>query len=91
MYIIKYSKIASIELGWIYSYIAEDNNYFAIKVVQHIFKTIKYLNDFPFMWKPFWSYRELIETKYKFRIIYKIDEKQKVIQIISIFKNKNTF
>ncbi len=91
MFNIKYSAKASIELDEIFEYILEDNNFFAVKVINNIAKTIKNIVIFPYMWKKTWSYREFVETKYKYRIIYKIEEEKQLIIIVSIFKNTNNF
>ena len=82
------SKRADENLDDIYDYISNDNYFYPIKVINHIHYTIWYLKDFPYLWKPsFWDLREFVETKYKFRILYKVNENEKYVTIISIFKN----
>ena len=91
MYKIKYSAKAFIELDKIFEYILDDNNLYAVKVINNILKTIKNLIIFPYLWKQTWKFREFVEIKYKYRIIYKIDEINKNVIIVSIFKYTNTF
>jgi len=89
---IEFQELAHENLDFIFSYIAENDKIIAIKVIQKINNTIKNLELFPYMWKPtIWRLREIIEPKYKFRIIYYLNEEEKTITIISIFKNKNNF
>jgi hypothetical protein len=54
-------------------------------------QTFNIIKDFPYLWKWNNSLREFVETKYRFRIIYQVNEGEQTISIIAIFKNKNTF
>jgi hypothetical protein len=49
------------------------------------------IKDFPYLWKWDNSLREFVETKYKFRIIYSVNEEEQIITVIAVFKNKNIF
>ncbi len=91
MYKIKYWAKSNVDLDEIFDYISNDDNFQAVKVIHKIVDTIKNIQIFPYLWKPIWRFREFIETKYKFRIIYELDEDKKLIKIISVFKNKNNF
>jgi len=92
MYKIDFSYTARLNLLDIFWYIAEDNYLKAIEVQTNIKNTIDYLKDFPNLGKKYIkNSRRLVNSKYKFSIIYKVSEKYKKIEIISIFKNENTF
>jgi mRNA-degrading endonuclease RelE of RelBE toxin-antitoxin system len=88
MYKIKVTKTAEENLDFIKSYIWD----YSKTVIKNIFLSIWHLAFFPKLWFEIedW-FRELIDSKYKFRIIYKINQEKNIIYIISIFKNKNTF
>ncbi len=87
---LEFQELADENLDFIFSYIADDNYQMAVKVIEKINNTIQLLKRFPYLWKQnFWSIREIVESKYKFRILYKI--KWNTVYIISIFKNKNIF
>ena len=91
MYLIKYSGKSIVEIDEIYDYIAEDNNLYAIKVIESISNSIKNISIFPYLWTSLWIVRKIVESKYKFVIVYEIDENKQIITIISIFQNKNNF
>ncbi len=59
-------------------------------VIMKILYTISNLTYFPNLWKSRDDWlREIIEWKYWFRIIYEVVEKENMIYIIAIFKNKS--
>ncbi|MDD2870533.1 MAG: type II toxin-antitoxin system RelE/ParE family toxin [Candidatus Gracilibacteria bacterium] len=90
MYNIEFQESADENLDFIFSYIAEDNGIVAIKVINKINQTIQNLRLFPYMGKPYFELmREIVEPKYKFRILYKIVGNN--IFIVSITKNTNSF
>lgn len=92
MYKIKFIKSSREEMKNIFSYIYLDSPFVAIKVYNQILNTISYLKDFKYLWvKFYWEYRKLVNSKHRFTIIYKIDEENQTIMIVSIFKYKNTF
>ena len=82
---------ANEDLIQIKKYISTDNEFYAKKVINSILYTInRQLLYFPKIWKEvdkLENLREIIETNYKFRIIYMIDWNN--IHIISIFKHRN--
>lgn len=79
------------DLDNIYSYIAEDNILYATKTIREVWQTFQMIKDFPYLWKWDNSLREFVETKYKFRIIYSVNEEEQIITVIAVFKNKNIF
>lgn len=90
MHNIVYSKDSIRELNEISGYISIDNPLKAKIVLENIYSNIDYLLVFPFIWKEIKNwYRQLVETNYKFKIVYKI--LNQTIYIISIFKYKDTF
>ncbi len=90
MFKIKYLKDALNDLSDIQSYIAEDNVVSSVNVLIEIKKTIEYLKNFPYIWTlNDWKFRKLIEPKYNFTIIYLVKQNN-IIEIVSIFKYKNS-
>ncbi len=90
MYKITYSEDTLYDLREIADYISLDNPFYAKKVITKIYKSIEFLETYPFIWKPRHDeLRELVEPQYKFRIFYKVEDKN--IYIISIFKYKNNW
>lgn len=88
MHNISYSKDSIRELNEISWYISIDNPFQAKIVLENIYSNIDYLAVFPFIWKEIKNwYRELVEANYKFKIVYKIQNK--TVYIISIFKYKD--
>jgi len=91
MYLITYSNKASLELEIIYSYIAEDNNNYAVDVIDSISNTMENISIFPYLWTKLWIFRKIVESKYKFVIVYEVNDENNSVTIASIFKNKNNF
>jgi len=86
MYSIEFTPISEEDINFIQSYIGEYSNV----VLNKIFHTIANLSYFPHLWfERKDSLKEIIDSNFKFRIIYKIEEKKKIIYILSIFKNKS--
>ncbi len=88
MYKIILSKDAEVELYNIWWYIAEDNLFYAQEILNKIDNSINMIAEFPFLWKEIeWWVRRIVETRYKFKIVYIV--RGKSIYIVSIFKYKN--
>lgn len=89
MFRIVYSKKVVNDLKWISMFISLDNPVYSIKTIASILKTIDLLNDFPFLWKEIdINLRELVENKYKYKIVYEIKNKKIIILSVCKFKNK---
>lgn len=87
MYKIKIFKVAIHSITSITKHIAEDNLFYANKVQEYIYKSIYLLKDFPFIWKEIdKNHRIIIESHYKFKIVYKIT--WKIIFIVWIYKEQ---
>lgn len=85
MYKVIFTKYSLEDLNFIKSYVWE----YASFVVDKILYTISNLSYFPNIWfSKGDNIFEIIDWKYKFRIIYKIDKTRKIIYIVSIFKWK---
>ena len=90
MFKVEYSKKVIQDFEWISSFISLDNPVYSIKTINSILSTIDLLKDFPFLWKEIdINLRELVEKKYKYKIIYEIKDKK--IIILSVYKNKNSW
>jgi len=88
MYKIKFLLKAREDISDIYRYIAKDNPIIALEVNDNIRKTIWYLLDFPFIWTKLDNWlMKIVDTKYKYNIIYIINSN--TIEIVAIFKNKD--
>jgi hypothetical protein len=88
MYKIEFSNEASLEYTQIWQFISMDNLFYANEVLNKIDYTIDMIANFPFLWHILKDdIRRVIEPKYKFKIVYKIQ--WNYIFIISIFKYKN--
>jgi plasmid stabilization system protein ParE len=92
MYKIEFSYNSRKNFWDIFLFIATDNPLIGIEVQNNIKNTISYLKDYPYIWTKYKSnLRKLVNSKYKFVIIYKINEINKTIIIVSIFKYTNNF
>jgi len=90
MFEIVYSRKVKNDLKLISNYISLDSPINSIKTVNSILKTIDMLEEFPYIWKEIeWNIRELVEKKYKYKIVYKIDVN--FVIILSIYKYQNTW
>jgi len=90
MFKIKYSKRVKNDLKVISDFISMDNPIYSIQIIYSITKTIDMLEDFPYIWKEIEkNIRELIESKYKYKIVYQIDNN--TITILSVYKYKNSW
>lgn len=88
MYSIYYTPESEENVAEIFSYISDDNQFYAKKVLDKIKYSIDGLKVFPMLWKSIdWNKRLLVESNYKINIIYKVEWRN--IYIISIFKHKN--
>ncbi len=76
------------QIEGIFSFVAQDNPVSAVDVIQRIYHTIENLRVFPYLGKTDSGIlREIIEPRYKFRIIYLV--RDNTIYIVSIFKHQN--
>lgn len=88
MYKIKITRKANDNISNIHSYIAQDNIEIADMVIERFYSIFDYLCIFPKLWKiQKDDFREIIDSKYKYRILYKIIESKKEIIIYFIFNN----
>ncbi len=88
MYKVNYTKKAKENLEEIFGYISEDNQFYAAKVISSIKNTIDILKLFPYSWKNIDdNHNMIVESKYKFKIVYKV--LNKTIYVVSIFKYKD--
>lgn len=87
---ISYSNKVKKDLKSISDFIAQDSPIYAVKTIQSIQKTIVLLSEFPYVWKTIdWSLREVVETKYKYKIVYEVDKTEVII--LSVYKYQNTW
>lgn len=87
---ILYANKVKKDLKSISDFIAQDSPIHSVKTIQSIQKTIALLSDFPYIWKILdWSIREVVETKYRYKIVYEVNDVQ--ITILSIYKYQNTW
>lgn len=90
MYNILYTLKSEDNLKEIFKYISNDNKFYAAKVIYSIKETIDILKIFPLAWKYIdLEFKMIVESKYKYKIIYNI--KWSDIYILSIFKYKNSW
>lgn len=88
MFKIEFSENANNEYLEILEYIAQDNLFYANEVLNKIDYSIEIILQYPLIWKEIENWiRYIVEPKYKYKIIYKIEKE--IIFIISIFKYKN--
>jgi len=90
VYKIKVNKNAIESITNIVKYISQDNIFYANQVQEYIFNSIKLLESFPFLWveKINW-YRIIIESKYKFKIVYRINSR--TIYIVWIYREQKSW
>ncbi len=68
MYKIKIQKRAIKSITKTIKYISQDSVFYANQVQEYIYKSIKLLEDFPFLWTDIWWYRKIIfKSKFDFR------------------------
>ena len=90
MYNILYTPKSEDNLKEIFKYISNDNKFYAAKVIYSIKDTIDILKIFPLAWKDIdLEFKMIVESKYKYKIVYHI--KWNDIYILSIFKYKNSW
>lgn len=90
MFKIYFSKLALEDLKSIKFFISKDSITQSQIVTDKILLTISILSIFPSLWKVVDnkdSLRELVDSNYHFRIIYKVISNS--VNIVSIFKYKN--
>ncbi|MDD2871621.1 MAG: type II toxin-antitoxin system RelE/ParE family toxin [Candidatus Gracilibacteria bacterium] len=69
------------------NYIAQDNLFYANKVQEYIKKSILLLSDFPYIGKELdLIYRQIVESKYKFKIVYKLENE--IIYIVAVYREQ---
>ncbi|MDD5197447.1 MAG: type II toxin-antitoxin system RelE/ParE family toxin [Candidatus Gracilibacteria bacterium] len=87
---ILYSHKVKQDLKSISDFIAQDSPIYSIKTVQSIQKTIALLSEFPYIGKTIdGSIREVIETKYRYKIVYEVSKI--AVTILSVYKYQNTW
>lgn len=90
MFKIIFSKKVKNDFANIKDYISLDNPVYAIKTINSILKTIDLLKSFPYIWKDLWdNLREIVESNYKYKIVYTIDKD--ILIILSVYKYQNTW
>ncbi|OIP54412.1 hypothetical protein AUK10_00885 [Candidatus Gracilibacteria bacterium CG2_30_37_12] len=90
MYKVKLLKGAEKNLIETFNYISLDNPYYVKIVLDEIKKSVDYLKEYPFLGREIEDgVRQLVEAKYKFKIIYKVTGP--IVSVIAIFKNKNSW
>ena len=89
MYKIKIQKRAINSITKTIEYISQDNIFYANQVQEYIYKSIKLLETFPFLWIQKDNYRVIIEPNYKFKIVYKI--KNDTICIVWIYREQDSW
>lgn len=89
MYKVKIQKRAINSITKTIEYISQDNIFYANQVQEYIYKSIKLLESFPFLWIQKDNYRIIIELNYKFKIVYKI--KKDIICIVWIYREQNSW
>ena len=90
MFKIIFSKKVKADFINIKDYISLDNPVYAIKTINSILKTIDLLKSFPYIWKDLWdNLREIVESNYKYKIVYTIDKN--ILVILSVYKYQNTW
>jgi plasmid stabilization system protein ParE len=88
MFNVEFSFEAENEYIQIWKYIAQDNLFYSIEVLNKIDSSITTICTYPMIWKDIGDNNRLIvEPKYRYKIIYTIFKDY--IYIISIFKYKN--
>lgn len=89
MYKIKYTKESEDNLANIFDYISKDNTFYAVKVLQNIKTTIDILKLFPLSGSEIdKNIKMIVDTKYRYRIIYYFNWEEILILSISKYKNK---
>jgi len=92
MYKLKFEKRFVLKMEEIINYISLKNYEKALEIKNFIFDYIKLLQYYPLMWRKLDNvYRQLVLPKYKYKIVYKIDKKNKVIEVYSIWREQKTF
>jgi len=90
MYNVKFFKKAKEQYINIWKYIAQDNLFYANKVLDKIDNSINTILEFPTIWtKVDDIYRKIVEPNYKFKIVYKI--KKDIIYIVWIYREQDSW
>lgn len=91
MYKVKIQKRAIDSITKTIEYISTDNIFYANQVQEYIYKSIKLLEGFPFLWASIENnwYRKIVEPKYKFKIIYKI--KWNIIYVVWVYREQKSW
>ena len=92
MYKLEFEKRFILKMEEIINYISVDNYEKAMEVKDFIFDYVKILQYYPLMWiKLDNTYRQIVLPKYKYKIVYEIDEKNKVVLLYSIWREQKMF
>ncbi len=87
MFKIKFHKKAKYQYLEIWKFIAQDNLFYANEVLNKIDNSIEILKSFPYIWKEInEKYRQIVEPKYKFKIVYKV--KWNNIYIVWVYREQ---
>jgi len=87
MYKVEFYRKALKEYQEIWEYIWQDNLFYANKVLKNIDDTIDTIKIFPSIWKSISkTHRLIVESEYKYKIVYRI--LWDIIYIVSISKYK---
>ncbi|EKD30389.1 MAG: hypothetical protein ACD_78C00070G0005 [uncultured bacterium (gcode 4)] len=90
MYKIKILSRAIDSITSIVDYIAKDNLFYANQVQDYIYKSIRLLEEYPFIWPELdKKYRSIVESKYKFKIVYRISGK--TVFIVWIYREQKSW
>lgn len=90
MYSIYFTPLSEEDLHSIYTYIAEDNPFYAEDVLSRIHRSIDFLKSFPLIGTELEAgNRYIVDPQYRYTIIYRIRDRN--IEILSVFKYKDNF
>ena len=69
-----------------------DNYEKAMELKDFIFDYIKILKYYPLMWRKLDNtYRQIVLPKYKYKIVYEIDKKNKIVLLYSVWREQERF
>lgn len=87
MYKIIFTDKVHNDMDNIFDFIAQDNPFYAHQVYKNITKAATLLWEFPYIGVSIeWWFRQIVEPRYKFKIVYSIDED--TVYIVSVFREQ---
>jgi plasmid stabilization system protein ParE len=87
MYNVVFYDEANFDYESIWNYIWQDNLFYANEVLNKIDKSIDIISEFPYIWTELdKTHKQIVEPKYKFKVVYKLWEN--TIYIVSIFREQ---